>query len=211
MPHNSQRKPKDGTPITVALIALVGTIIAAIFASPWLGTLLQKTPVPTITSSPTSTSTSTPLPTATPTFTLTPSPTIVRIATSTPTAIPTPTVPPPPECIAAKVNALSINLKTGWHNFPVSPQNSHITSSRNEINGLTILIGKAVFDDPNVVRNCTCSWKGRTDSDPAPSKNVSVASSDCSFSLPLTGNVNRVELLLSVAGRPVSTLVIDFP
>jgi len=62
MPKQSSKATKDGspkkldTPIVVALIALVGTLVTALFSSPVIIALIQRTPAPPSQTNPTSSS-----------------------------------------------------------------------------------------------------------------------------------------------------------
>lgn len=71
MPNRTRSKKKIDKAIVIAIIGVIGTAIAALFASPVLVAIVQKTPPP-VTVAATTTSASTTIFTPTSTFTLTP-------------------------------------------------------------------------------------------------------------------------------------------
>ena len=133
---------------------------------------------------------------------------VIQRSVQTPTQTVYPTImnAPKPVCVDATVESIQLFLDNSWKNFYFE-DGTHIGLTRNDTSGLTRMVGRAVFTDPNVPQNCICSWEGGT---MVPYKDLSMQANDCSFSNPLAGTEKHLFLILRVGGNPLA-IVIDFP
>jgi hypothetical protein len=125
----------------------------------------------------------------------TPSGTPEPTTAATPTPTPTPTSTP--DCGDVQVSHLVLNLSTGTDQAKHPDDKGVINLSRGDIDGLRTLSGQAVFANPDVTVNCTCTWSGRTEGEVSMHA-LSGTASECSFSIELPGRVTAIYLRLTI-------------
>lgn len=187
--------PAAQATIVAALIALLGAVISSPAWSPVVEELLTR-PIATPVVAPTSTATSISAATQTSSLTLAPTSTDTPTPTSTPTDIltPTPTPTPAPDCEGVEIDYLDLELNSG-----TTRRECPITLQRSDVENLANLSGQAYLSGPSAAQcGCARCWV-RINSSTA--QEVSMAcSEDCSFSVPISDQVQRIFMRLDLYG-----------